>query len=626
MALSDMLRTAVLVMPLLLLAMTGNWWGVSPLKSVLNYVWAPFILTVVVQFGLGLPVYWRVLGKLLRLRVEADMLVVVGASAAFALALWQYRHLAVATDTGQLLIIWRDLAFGASLVAIVLLGEIAQNNAQKLAVRPRSVVPKGPLVIEPGAFIPYDGVVQDGASEIQDPVGADDVFPIVAKAGMRVNAGARNGDGALTIQPLESVPGHAHKFLERSRPNSLHGIVNWAARIMLVAAIAMSVWRLSRNLPGPGGLDAQAVADALQFLAMAAPLGIGLVLAAPASELLNAARRLGIEIRDIGILDRLRHVGAVVMGHRGVLVPDRLRVISAQCVDGISGSELIRRVSAVAQLGHDPWGTAVLDFAVNYRMRLDTAVEYKSSLGEGITARIDSQQILFGTRAYLESRGVSCQHFDEMAKQAISQGRRLRWVGETFPSRRAIGFVVFGAPTVSGAAEAVKNLRRVGLSTAWLARTDDPAHVALAKHLKIGRVISELPSDVVEGLGNLRKKSGPILLVTADVVPEGLAEGDVLLPFGRRIMEQLPGSALATARHDPRLIVDLFSLAARHRQVVLINTVIAFAAAVLFAFLPERLGSRSDLASYEVAIVLLLAMSSLGLRAVPTTANEVDEE
>jgi cation transport ATPase len=194
------------------------------------------------------------------------------------------------------------------------------------------------------------------------------------------------------------------------------------------------------------------------------------------------------------------------------------------------------------------------------------------------------------------------------------------------PTPRVIGFIVFGAPSVSGAVETVKNLSRLGLQTAWLARPDDAAHVALAKHFKIGKVISEKPEEVTKGLANLRKKAGPLLVVTADVVPDGVVAGDLILAFGRRIMEQLPSSTLATTRHDPRIIVDLIRLAARHRQLVLTNFVIAFAAAALFAFLPQFVGSRSDLGSYEVAIVLLLATSSLSLRAMPTTANEVDEE
>lgn len=618
---TDMLCLPLLLAPLVLLGMTGNWWGASPLAPVLSYLWAPLSLAVLVQLGLGLPIYLRALGKLVRLRIDTDLLLVVGASAALALAFWRFRHLPWGSGGQAHLLIWRDAAFGASIIAVALLGEIALRGAQRSALVPLKPLPKGRIVLAPGAFIPCDGIVRDGASEVQDPVGSDDVFPVVVKAGAHVHAGARNGDGALTIEVIENIDAQPVPKGPQHLADGLRGLVNWAARAMLVIALGGVLWRLWQS-----GADHDPVALSLHTIALATPLALGLVMTAPASEVLGAARRLGIEIRDLAILDRLRRVGTVVIGHRGVLVPDRLRVISAQCVDGVVGTDLIRRAAAVAQAGHDPWGMAVLDFAVGYRMRLKPATSYHSSLGQGMSAWIDRQEILVGTRRFVESRGINCAPLDQAANLAISQGRRLRWVAEAAPTQRVIGFIVFGAPTVSGAVEAVRNLNRMGLHTAWLGRRDDAADVALAKHFKIGKLLSERPEEVARELADLRKKQGPLLLVTADAIPAGLAADDTILPFGRRIMEQVPGSALATTRHDPRIIVDLLHLAARHRQLVLTNLLIAFAAAGIFAFLPQYLGSRSDLGSYEVAVVLLLALSSLGLRAMPMTANEVDEE
>jgi cation transport ATPase len=112
--------------------------------------------------------------------------------------------------------------------------------------------------------------------------------------------------------------------------------VNWVARGMLLLATAIMVWRLWRH-----GADGDAVAGILRLFAIMTPLGLGLVMAAPASEVLTAARRLGIEIRDLAVLDGLRRVAAVVLGHRGVLVPDRLRVISVQCIEGVAGSNIM---------------------------------------------------------------------------------------------------------------------------------------------------------------------------------------------------------------------------------------------------------------------------------------------
>ena len=134
------------------------------------------------------------------------------------------------------------------------------------------------------------------------------------------------------------------------------------------------------------------------------------------------------------------------------------------------------------------------------------------------------------------------------------------------------------------------------------------------------------PDGTVHGLSEMRKKVGNLLVVAADAPPTGLISEDVMLPFGRRLMEQVPDARIAATRHDPRIIVDLLMLAVRHRKLVLANAAIAYFAALLFAFAPFWLGRRTDLGSYEVGVVLFLALSSLGLRAMPTTANEVDEE
>jgi Cu+-exporting ATPase len=618
MTLVDALRLPLLLAPLLMLGLTGTWWGLSPLKPILDQT--PWMLGVaaMVQFGIGLPVYLRALGKLIRLHIDGDTLLVTGATAAFALSLWRYLHMMPAAEIDGQVIVWRDAAFGASLVSVAVLGDMILRRAQYTALLPLPPAPTGRVVVAPGDLVPADGVVVDGLSEIQDPVGADDVFPIVVGAGAHVHLGARNGDGALTIEVEKRLAGPVREVVTDDR---LQNLLDWIARATLcvvVGVIAAQLWQ------GSGSGDP--VAASLRMLSLAAPLGLGFVVTAPSSEALAMARRLGVEIRDISMFDRLRRIGGVVIGHRGVLVPDRLRLITATPIDGIAATDLIRRAAAVAEAGYDPWGKAILDFAVGYRMRLKPATHYRCKIGEGMSARTENQEILIGTREFLEQHGIDCKALAPAAAKAKEQGRRLRWVGETLPTRRVQGLLIFGAPSVNGAVETVKNLGRMGLETGWLANSDDTAHVALSKHLKIDRLLPDRADAAEHGLMQMRDEAGPLLVVAADEPPAGLAPDDALLPFGRRLMEQMPASRIGSIRHDPRIIVDLLMLAARHRQMVVMNAVIAYLAALLFAFAPFWLGRRTDLGSYEVGIVLLLALSSLGLRAMSTTANEVDEE
>lgn len=619
MTLVDALRLPWLLAPLLALGLTGTWWGLSPLKPVLDYTLPMLVVAGLIQFGIGLPIYLRALGKLLRLRVDGDTLLVTGASAAFALGLWRYQHMPLDSDVDFQVIIWRDAAFGASLIAVAMLGDTILRRARRSSLVPLPHAPAGRIVVAPGDLIPADGLVVDGISEIQDPVGSDDVFPIVVQAGVRVHLGARNGDGVLTIEVQQSTKAGAARGVVNA--DGLQDVLDWIARgtlalVLLVIGARFWQWHEAGD----------PIAAALRMLSLAAPLGLGFVVTAPSSEIIAAARRLGLEIRDLAVLDRLRRVGGVVVGHRGVLVPDRLRLITATPVEGLAPTDLIRRAAAVAELGYNPWGKAILDFAVGYRMRLKPATEYRSEIGAGMSAWTENQEILVGTREFLEHYGIDCKALLPAAEKAREQGRRLRWVGQASPKPKVLGLLVFGAPSVSGAVEAVRNLDRLGLETAWLASESDAAHMALRKHLKIGRLLPDQPGLAEPALQRMRAENGALLVVAADAPPPGLMAEDVVLPFGRRLMEQIPDARVATTRHDPRIIVDLLLLASRHRQLVLANAAIAYISALLFAFAPFWLGRRTDLGSYEVGVVLFLALSSLGLRAMPTTANEVDEE
>ena len=177
---------------------------------------------------------------------------------------------------------------------------------------------------------------------------------------------------------------------------------------------------------------------------------------------------------------------------------------------------------------------------------------------------------------------------------------------------------------------AVKNLDRMGLTTAWLADAEDPGHAALRKHLKLDHLLPMAEDKTASGITAFRKRHGAALLVAAEAisgqVAEGLGRYDMVLPFGRRATAQWPQAPIAIPRQDPRLVVDILLLAARYRRLVITNLALVFVIAATIGFVPFLLASNLNLSSYEIVVILLLAVSSLSLRALPGIANEVDEE
>lgn len=615
----DILRAIVLVLPLFLLALSGDWLTPSPIAPVLRHVWLPVALAIGIVVGFGWPVLRRAVATLRQGRLGGDLLICLGALAGIALSLWQMRQGAL--DAAAQLLVWRDAAFAGSLIAVAGLGDLAAR-ADRV---PASSAAKGgseTISVAPGDLIPVDGTVRDGRSEIQDPHGADDIFPSVVARGDRVHAGSRNGDSVLLIVPLPSA-------LPPRLPVRDGGIgatvTAWAVPAMLLAAVLVFAWRWVMGPPLSDPIEA-----GLRLAMLSAPLGLGLVVAAPAAELLRATREMGLEVHDLAVLARLTRLRAVIFGHRGVLIPERHRVISVQTPDGDHGSELIARAASVAQAGHDPWGRSLLDLAVSYRMRLKNAHNYHAEIGEGVMADVGDRPTLLGSREFLQGHGIDCSPLDQVAEAALAQGRRLRWVGEGGAKPGLLGFIAFGAPSVAGAVVAVKNLARLDLATAWLADDADPAHVALLRHLRIKHMLPMTGDTAAAGVAAFSKGRGPVLFVTAEPLADdgvaGLRMADTILPFGRRAAAEWPQAPMAITRQDPSLVVDVLRLADRYRRLILTNTAIVFGAAAIVAFGPFLLGQERDLASYEIAVILLLVVSSLSLRAVPSTANEVDEE
>jgi Cu+-exporting ATPase len=415
----DLLRAVVLFVPLLLLALSGDWWSPSPLEPVLKNIWLPVGFAICMVVGFGWPVLRRAVVLLRRGRLGGDLLIVLGALAGIALSLWQARLGPV--DAAAQILIWRDAAFAASLIAVAGLGDLV---ARADRVPARSVAKGGSetISVAPGELIPVDGTVRDGRSEIQDPHGSDDIFPSVVTCGDRVHAGARNGDSVLLIVPSPSALPPRLKVRDGGVGAE---VTAWAVPVMLLLAVLIFVWR---SLMGP--VMADPVLAALRLAMLSAPLGLGLVVAAPAAELLRATREMGLEIHNLAVLARLPRLRAVIFGHRGVLIPERHRVISVQTPDGDHGSAFIARAASVAQAGHDPWGRSLLDLAVSYRMRLKNAQNYQAVIGEGVMADVGDRPTLFGSREFLENHGIDCSQMDEAASAALAQGRRLRWVGE----------------------------------------------------------------------------------------------------------------------------------------------------------------------------------------------------
>src|ERR1051326_7864954 len=182
------------------------------------------------------------------------------------------------------------------------------------------------LRVRPGSKIPVDGVVEEGASAVDESTITGESLPVEKQVGDRVTGGTVNGTGSFVFR-AEKIGSdtllarivHLVASAQRSRA-PIQGLVDRVSQIFVPAVLAIAtatflVWRFY----GPEPRLAHAIRTAFAVLIMACPCGLGL--ATPMSIMVGVGRgaQAGVLVRDAQALEQLGNANYLVVDKTGTL-------------------------------------------------------------------------------------------------------------------------------------------------------------------------------------------------------------------------------------------------------------------------------------------------------------------
>lgn len=463
------------------------------------------------------------------------------------------------------------------------------------------------LVLEPGQIVPWDAVVVDGESEIDNGALGGSAFAMPAGVGAFLRRGARNGDGRLQIAP-QDVPQSCPAAPALQSPPSPP----------FPAAVSANAPRILLALLVLGAAAAIRIDTAAALLAVAAavPPGLGLIRTIVLGAARRKARKAGVDWHDAAAIDVLATIDTVALAPGGILTRPDLTLLSLHPASEFKPAEVIAAAVTCCQSSHSDLARAVLRFAVAHKVRLRPIGAWRSE-GAGLVATADlGAELALGDRDWLERHGIPQSAFDAVILPAMAPGRRRIWIAELHPHPALLGALVLGEKLKPGAAELAKNLSRLGIETELIDADATEGQLDLARQLGLGA------SHPAAAPNNGRRR----LLIdrTGNLARRGVG---AWLQFGMTQAESRGSALAAIRREDPRAILDLIRLARAARRREAMATVLAFA----FCLPPVwfALGGR-------VAIEIALISPLLGLGAVivsaqflhlfQPTASEVDDE
>jgi len=551
--------------------------------------WLQFALATPVQFWLGARFY-RAGWKALRAGTgNMDLLVALGTTAGWGLSVYLlYTHAGHGMPP--------HLYFEASAVVItlVLLGKWLEARARRQtteairalnALRPERArvrrsgadqdVPIAQVrvddlvVVRPGERVPVDGLVVEGASDIDQSLITGESLPVARQVDDTVTGGAINGEGLLVIRTTavgaESTLARIVRMVEsaQARKAPIQRLVDQVSSVFVPVVIGIAFVTLLGWGVGTGNWEA-AILHAVAVLVIACPCALGLATPTAIMAGTGVAARHGVLIKDAEALEVAHSIKIVAFDKTGTLTEGRPALVAFEAVDG--DADALLRASAAIQSGSEhPLARAVLAQANTSNLRPSRATELRAVAGRGMAATVDGRALRLGSTRFMRELSVPLGKLEARASQLQAEGRTVSWLADVSGRPALIGLLAFGDAPKAGAAAAIRQLHAQGIRTVLVTGDNRGSAEAVAKLLKIDTVRAEvLPEDKAAVIAQL-KAAGQRVAMVGDGINDApaLAAADVGIAMSTGTDVAMHAAGITLMRGDPALVGDAIDISRR---------------------------------------------------------------
>ncbi|NUT91653.1 MAG: copper-translocating P-type ATPase, partial [Saccharothrix sp.] len=466
------------------------------------------------------------------------------------------------------------LELGAKDVAVLRDGRETRIPIGELQVGDR-------FVVRPGEKIATDGVVEDGNSAVDASMLTGESVPVEVGPGDAVVGATVNAGGRLVVRATRVGSDTQLAQMARLVEDAQNGkaevqrLADRVSGIFVPIVIALAVGTLAFWL-GAGEGTAAAFTAGVAVLIIACPCALGL--ATPTALLVGTGRgaQLGILIKGPEVLESTRRVDTVVLDKTGTVTTGRMS-LHAVHTDGATEDDVLRLAGALEHASEHPIAKAIAAGAAERVGELPDVEGFQNLEGLGVQGVVDGHALIVGRERLLAEWSVHLDGPLAAAKaDAERQGRTavlVAWDGQA----RAVLVVADTIKPTS--AEAVRELRALGLQPVLLTGDNEAAAKAVAAEVGIDEVIAEvLPKDKVDVVARLQSE-GRVVAMVGDGVNDAaaLAKADLGLAMGTGTDAAIEASDLTLVRGDLRAAVDAIRLSRRTLATIKGNLFWAFA-------------------------------------------------
>ena len=384
---------------------------------------------------------------------------------------------------------------------------IEAANGEITSIDPDEVEIGSIIIVKPGDKIPIDGTVEEGTSSLDTSALTGESVPRDITVGSRVQSGCINISGLLKVRTdREFGESTASKILEMvenasSRKSRSENFISRFARVYtptvcilaLLLAVAVPLFNIiSGNTPAWSTW----VYRALTFLVISCPCALVISIPLTFFAGIGGASNAGVLVKGSIYLEGLSEVKNVVCDKTGTLTEGVFEV--TEVVEGTFNKDKLLETAAHAE----SFSTHPISQSIQkaYGRAIDNSriADVKEISGHGVEAVIDGVRVAAGNSKLMDELGVNYQKIYRPGTKVYLSA-----------DGAFAGCIIISDKIKATSAEAVKQLKSLGIKTVMLTGDVKQTADAVAAKLGLDEVYSELlPGDKVEKLEEIISKTG----------------------------------------------------------------------------------------------------------------------
>jgi Cu+-exporting ATPase len=466
-------------------------------------------------------------------------------------------------------------------------------NGQEQTVEVEAIQLGDIIFVKPGEKIAVDGKLIEGFSSVDESAFTGESIPVDKREGDNVIAGTINKTGSFKFVATkigkDTFLSHIILLVQKTlaSKSAIQKIADkisgyFALVVILIAIITLLFWLFVK--------PEIAFVCFMSVLIIACPCALGL--ATPTAIMVGAGlgAENGILIKNIESLEIADKINTVVFDKTGTLTKGKPEVTDIYTT--MQESELLFYAGSAEKNSEHSIAKAIVEYANNKQVPLQSPEEFQSETGFGIKAKIAENTVLVGKQKFIEDNLIDISDFSAEAENLYKQGKTVIFVAINNIAQGIIGVLDTLKPN---AKKIVSILRAANYEVIMLTGDNEQtaatiAHMAGIEQFK-AEVLPDQKAFVIEQL----QKSGKKVAMIGDGINDApaLTKADIGIAIASSTDIAIQSSDITLIKDDLSSLIPALQLSKQIMKTIKQNLFFAFfynaigipiAAGVLYPF------------------------------------------